>query len=139
MKSSASHPQRSGVDRARRRARAAFTLAEVLAALAFMAIVIPVAVEGLRVANTAGQVGLRKAVATRVAERVLADWLAGGRTQSAQQRGTVQEAAFEYRWSVRTEPWSQDTMRVATAEVHYTVQGREYDVHVATLIDNSTP
>lgn len=139
MKLSASHPQRSGAERARRRDQAGFTLAEVLAALAFMAIVIPVAVEGLRVANTAGQVGLRKAVATRVAERVLADWLASGRTQSAQQRGTIQEQAFEYRWSVRTEPWNQDTMRVATAEVLYTVQGREYDVRVATLVDNSTP
>src|SRR2546427_2640107 len=40
----------------RRKHAGAFTLAEVLAALAFMAIVIPVAVNGLRVANRAGQV-----------------------------------------------------------------------------------
>ena len=33
--------------------RAGFTLAEVLAALAFMAIVIPVAVQGLRIASRA--------------------------------------------------------------------------------------
>ena len=51
--------------------RAGFTLAEVLAALVFMAIVVPVAVEGLRVANLAGQVGQRKTVAARVADRVL--------------------------------------------------------------------
>src|SRR5436190_13357159 len=55
-------------------ATGAFTLAEVLAALAFMAIVIPVAVNGLRVANLAGQVGQRKAVAARIAERVLNEY-----------------------------------------------------------------
>ena len=58
-----------------RRARAAFTLVEVLAALLFMAIVIPVAVDGLRLANLAGQVGQRKAAAARIAERI---WTAGG-------------------------------------------------------------
>ena len=117
----------------------AFTLAEVLAALTFMAIVIPVAIEGIRVASQAGQVGLRKATAARVAERVLAEWLVSSRTQSAQQRGTIREESFDYRWSIRTEPWNQDTMRLATAEVLFTVQGREYDVRVATLIDNGSP
>ncbi len=53
------------------RRTAAFTLAEVLAALTFMAIVIPVAIEGLRIANRAGVVAQRKTVAARVADSVL--------------------------------------------------------------------
>jgi type II secretory pathway component PulJ len=117
---------------------AGFTLAEVLAALTFMAIVIPVAIEGLRIANLTGQVSLRKTTAARVAERVLNEWLAQGQSQTANLRGTVQEGVNDYRWSIRTEPWNQDTMRLATAEVLYTVQGREYDVRVSTLIDSST-
>ena len=36
------------------RRQAAFTLVEVLAALTFMAIVVPVAIQGVRVANRAG-------------------------------------------------------------------------------------
>ena len=48
-----------------------FTLAEVLAALVFMAIVIPVALSGLSVASRAGEVSVRKAEAALVAERVL--------------------------------------------------------------------
>ena len=60
-----------------KRGRGAFTLAEVLAALAFMAIVIPVAIQGLRIANLAGQVGQRKAAAGRIAERVLNEWIIG--------------------------------------------------------------
>lgn len=115
----------------------AFTLAEVLAALAFMAIVIPVAVEGLRVANLAGQVGLRKATAARIADRVLNEWLINGQAQSATRSGVIQEGVLEYRWSIRTQPWNQDTMRLITVQVSYTVQGAEHDVRVSTLVDNS--
>ena len=46
---------------------AAFTLTEVLAALLFLAIVIPTAVEALHVASLAGEVAARKGAATRVA------------------------------------------------------------------------
>src|SRR6059036_1377750 len=99
-----------------KRARADFTLAEVLAALAFMAIVIPVAVEGLRIANRAGQVGERKAVAGRIAERVLNEWLVTGQSQSATQSGMTQEGVQQYRWFIRTEPWNQDAMRIVTVE-----------------------
>ena len=45
--------------------QAGFTLAEVLAALVFMAIVIPAAVHGLRLAGMAGEVAQRKTVAVR--------------------------------------------------------------------------
>ena len=81
--------------RAVSRARAAFTLAEVLAALAFMAIVIPVAMEGLRVANQAGQVGERKAVAARIADRVLNERVLGGSSVSAAQKGPIPEGALQ--------------------------------------------
>jgi len=53
-------------------ASSAFTLAEVLAALMFMAIVIPVALEGMHVAALAGAVAQRKGEAARVAQRILA-------------------------------------------------------------------
>ena len=42
------------------RNESAFTLAEVLAALLFMAIVIPVAVEALHVASLSGEIATRK-------------------------------------------------------------------------------
>lgn len=118
-----------------KRARAAFTLAEVLAALAFMAIVIPVAIEGMRTANLAGQVGQRKAVAGRVADRVLNEWIVG-QSQGAAQSGTVQEGGVSYQWSIRVQTWNQDSMRLATATVDYKVQGNSYDVQLSTLLSN---
>src|SRR2546422_7806128 len=110
-----------------KRARAAFTLAEVLAALAFMAIVIPVAIEGLRIANLAGQVGQRKAVAVRVAERVLNELVVSGQLQGAAQNGTLRQGAQEYRWSLRSEAWREDAMRLVTVQVVFPVQGQDYD------------
>ena len=121
-----------------KRARSAFTLVEVLAALAFMAIVIPVAVEGLRVASLAGQVGERKAVASRIAERTLNELLVTGQYRSSTQKGVIQEGPQEYQWSARSEAWPLGAMRLVTVQVIYPVQGRDYDVRLSTLTDNST-
>jgi type II secretory pathway pseudopilin PulG len=116
----------------------AFTLAEVLAALAFMAIVIPVAVEGLRIASRAGQVGLRKSVAARVAERVLNEAGVTGQLTGSSQRGVIQEGVQQYQWSIRSEAWPEGSMRLVTVQVIFPVQGRDYDVQLSTLMDNST-
>src|ERR1051325_1098415 len=118
-----------------KRIRAGFTLAEVLAALAFMAIVIPVAVQGLRLASLAGQVGLRKAVAGRIAERVLNELSVTGQLQRSGTSGVTQEGALEYRWTVRAEPWPEDAMRLVTVQVTFPVQGQDFDVRVSTLMD----
>lgn len=119
-----------------RRVLSAFTLAEVLAALAFMAIVIPVAVEGLRIASRAGQVGLRRSVATRVAERVLNEACITGMKAGAQ-RGTIQEGVDQFQWSLRSEAWPEGAMRLVTVQVTFPVQGQAYDVQLSTLMDNS--
>jgi type II secretory pathway component PulJ len=120
-----------------KRACAGFTLAEVLAALMFMAIVIPVAVEGLRVANLAGQVGERKAVAARIAERVLNELVVTRQWQTASLGGTIQEGPQQYRWIVRQDTWNQGILRLLTVQVTFPVQGQDYDVRLSTLVDTS--
>jgi hypothetical protein len=121
-----------------RRARAAFTLAEVLAALVFMAIVIPVAVNGVRVAAFAGEIGARKAVAARIADRVLNESIITGQLQGAQTGGSVQEGGLEFKWSLRTETWTEGTLSLVTVEVTYPVQGQEHTVNLSTLVDTTT-
>lgn len=115
----------------------AFTLAEVLAALTFMAIVIPVAIEGLHIANRAGVVAQRKTAAARVAERVLNEALVASQSQASARNGVVQEGPIDYRWSIRYTTWPEDTMRLVTAEVLFQVQGQEHDVRLSTLVSNS--
>jgi hypothetical protein len=122
-----------------RHGRGGFTLAEVLAALVFMAIVIPTAVEGLRIANKAGQLGQRKAVAARIADRMINEMLVMHQWQTASS-GAVQEGPIDYRWSMRAEAWNQqknqqNVLRLLTVQVTFPVQGRDYEVRLSTLVD----
>ncbi|MCX6904449.1 MAG: type II secretion system protein [Verrucomicrobia bacterium] len=119
------------------RSQAGFTLAEVLAALLFMAIVIPVAVQGLRIASLAGEVGERKSRAARVAERILNENLVTTNWDKAVQSGMVTEGPYQFRWTMHNETWSQDGNAYAphqlSIEVTYSVQSRDYLVRLATL------
>src|SRR5688572_15693618 len=77
----------------------AFTLIEVLASLLLMAIIIPVAMEGMSVASRAGILGQRKAAAMRVAERVLNELIVEGETQHASSSGNTLDGDTNYPWS----------------------------------------
>lgn len=115
--------------------RAGFTLAEVLAALAFMAIVIPVAVQGIAVASRAGQVAARKADAVRIGDRVLNELEVTGRLLSGVQSGVIQEGEREFHWSMQTQSWLEGDLEQVTVSVAFEVQGHAYDIQLATLID----
>jgi len=117
---------------------AAFTLAEVLAALMFLAIVIPTAVEALHVASLAGEVAARKSEAARVADRVLNESLVTTNWSSGIQSGTVTEGILEFRWKLKTENWPQDSMELLTAEVTYSAQGKDFTVRLSTLANSQT-
>jgi hypothetical protein len=120
---------------------AAFTLAEVLAALLFMAIVIPAAVEGLHIASLAGTVAARKGEAARVAQRLLNESLVTTNWNQAVQSGTLVEGQRQFRWTMRSDPWNQDpsqnVIRLLSVEVVFTAQNRDYSVKMSTLVDSS--
>jgi type II secretory pathway pseudopilin PulG len=113
----------------------AFTLMEVLAAMLFMAIVIPVALHGMRIASRAGEVGQRKAVAARICERVINEVLVTGQYLQSSQNGVIQEGMKEYNWVMSVDPWEYGTLRTLTVQVTYMVQNQEYEVHLSTLVD----
>jgi type II secretory pathway pseudopilin PulG len=113
---------------------AAFTLAEVLAALLLLAIVIPTAVEALHVASLGGEVAVRKAAATRVADRVLNESLVMTNWSNGAQNGTVTEGILDFRWKLSSQGWPSDSaMQMVTAEVTYSAQGKDYTVQLSTL------
>ena len=116
-----------------------FTLVEVLAAMLFMAIVIPVAVEALHTASLAGEIGTRKAEAARVADRVLNENIATTNWNQSGLSGTVIEGGNEFRWTFRNQLWPEDaTMQLLTAEVAFTAGGREYSMQLNTLASSQT-
>jgi type II secretory pathway pseudopilin PulG len=120
------------------RSAGGFTLAESLAALAFLAIVIPVAVEGVRTANAVGQVAERKVLAARVADRVLNDLIAT-RTWNNGGNGITDEGRYRFNWRSESLPWERTTLREVTLIVTWTVQGREYTTRTSTVLDSAQP
>jgi hypothetical protein len=105
----------------------------VLAALLFLAIVIPAVVETLHVASLAGEVAARKGAAARVADRVLSEGIVTTNWSNGTQNGTVTEGAQEFHWTLSSQNWPPDSMQWLTAEVKYTAQGRDYSVKLSTL------
>src|SRR5258706_8943387 len=122
---------------------AAFTLAEVLAALVFMAMLIPVAHEGLSLASKVGETATRKGEAALVAERILNESIITTNWNHIVQSGTIRQGPREFLWKIRNDPWNQDpnqtTMRLVSVEVKYSVQGQEHAFTLTTLADNAAP
>ena len=119
--------------------RSAFTLIEVLAALLLMAIIIPVAMEGMSIASRVGMLGQRKAAAMRVAERLLNELTVEAQTQQNSASGTTADGDTDYPWSMRVENWPEDAMQEMIVTVTFTVQGNNYEVSVTTLLPAAAP
>lgn len=129
----------------------------------FMAIVIPVAIQGLRVASLAGEVSERKSQAARIAERILNESIATTNWAGSGQSGTVVEGVREFTWTLLNDAWTQPQtnhiergltsvarlgnsqppvdsfassrvpMNLVSVEVRYRVQGREFTTRLSTL------
>jgi Tfp pilus assembly protein PilV len=131
------------VPRANKRfsACAGFTLAEVLASLVFLAVVIPVAIEGMHVASGAGEKAARRNEAAIVAERLLNESVITGDWSSGVQNGVLRQGTHEYAWTLNNDIWTADMnqsdMRLISVIVSYSAQGNDYEVRVGTLVDNS--
>jgi hypothetical protein len=116
----------------------AFTLAEVLAALLFLAIVIPAAVEALHISSLAGEVAARKGQAARIADRILNESIVTTNWSSGTQSGTVSEGSLDFRYKLTAETWPQDSMQLLTAEVTFSAKGHDYSVKLSTLANPQT-
>jgi hypothetical protein len=123
-----------------------------------MAVLIPVIVQGLRGATLAGEVSERKALAARIAERVLNETIVNGETLTAT-GGSEQAGPYQFTWKVKNEPWSQlsglastqnansvnqgvvneNLIHQLSVDVYYNAQGKEFSVHLSTLINTSQP
>ena len=111
-----------------------------MAALVFMAILIPVALEGLSIASRAGEVAARKSDAALVGERILNESLVTTNWNQTVQSGTLRQGFRDFRWTLRNDPWNgdpnQSVMRLLTVEVKFAAQGQDYSVHLSTLANS---
>ncbi len=133
----------------------AFTLAEVLVALGFIAIITPVVVSGLKLASVAGEVSQRKALAMRLAERVMNETIVTGQWNATGQTITEQAGSLPLRYTIRNEPWTAlgnitavntanginqsyvnaNNLHLLSVDVSFPAQGQTYTVHLSTVVD----
>ncbi len=115
-----------------------FTFAELLATMLFVAIVVPVVVQGMTLANKAGVIADRKRIAGELADNLLTEWIATDEWREGQRSGDFGESWPEYRWVMADSEWEKDSeMRVLAVEVFFTAQGKEYSVMLTTLVEDS--
>ena len=119
------------------RGKRGFTFVETLAAMFFMAIVIPVAVRGVMLANRAGIVAERTRVAAQLADSLLTEMVVTEGWRDAEQEGDFGEEWSGYRWVLEDDAWDEDTMRVLSVEVLFEVQDAEYRVRLSTLVEET--
>jgi type II secretory pathway pseudopilin PulG len=103
-----------------------------------MAIIVPVALEGMSVVSRAAVLGQRKAAAMRVAERVLGEQLAviaQGQPVPTSGSGTETDGDTAYPWTMQTQNWTRDTMTQMTVHITFTLQGNSYEMTLSTLFD----
>ncbi len=112
-----------------------FTFAELLAAMLFVAIVVPVVVQGMTLANRSGIIAERKRIAGELADSLLTEWVVTEEWREGQRYGDFGESWPDYRWVLMDNEWEEDSaMRVLSVEVFYRAQGKDYSVVLTTLV-----
>lgn len=117
--------------------RLGFTFVEVLAAMVFLGILIPVVISALMVSNRAAVVAERSTIAMQLGENRLSELMLGDAWTTAESRGDFGEEWPGYRWELKRQDWQSGAMTELTLDVFFAVQGQEHDVRLSTLTSES--
>ena len=113
----------------------AYTFIEILAALLFLAILVPAVVEGVTLANRAFILAERGALAAELAQGKLNELTLDDAWATAAPGGDFGADWSGMRWEMAQSAWETDAMTVLTVTVFFTVQGREQNVRLDTLVN----
>ena len=115
----------------------AFTFVEVLAALTFLAILVPTLLGAISIANRAGVMAERSANAAQLAQNKLNELVLDNGWTTAETRGDFGEEWPSYRWELAQSAWDVNSttsgITQLTLSVFFTVQGHEHTVRLTTL------
>ena len=112
-----------------------FTLMEVLAAVILVAIVLPVAMQGISLAASVAGMARHKAEAAVLAQSKLHELQATREWQGGNLNGDCGEDHPEFHWQAVLSPWQTTTLQQLDVQVSWTSGGREQSVIVSTLVD----
>lgn len=116
------------------RRRAGFTFAEILAAMLFLGLVIPVAMQAVRIASDAGTMASRRSIATRLGDARLTELAITDEWRTGTQAGQFDQPYQDYRWEIRSENWTELGMMQLSMVVTFKVRQRDAQVILTTLV-----
>jgi type II secretory pathway pseudopilin PulG len=111
----------------------AFTLIEVLAAMTFLGLVLPVVVSALMLSNRAALIAERSSTALRLGENRLEELLLDNGWTTAGTSGEFGNDWPGYRWTLQKNSWNDGNATELSLIVQFSVQGRQHDVRISTL------
>jgi prepilin-type N-terminal cleavage/methylation domain-containing protein len=115
-----------------------FTLIEILATLALVAIVLPVAMSALTLAMNTALASRQRTEATALARSKMADLVAAGQWQDARQAGDFAPEQPDYAWSATVSDWEGTYLRQMDVEVDWQHRGETCRVMLSTLVYTGT-
>lgn len=120
------------------RLQSGFTFVEILAALVFLGILLPVVVSALTLSNRAAVIAERSAVAVRLGENRLNELTLGNAWTSADARGEFGSEWPGFRWEFSRADWEAGDMTELAMNVFFPVQGKEHVLHLSTLVSETS-
>ncbi len=125
------------------RARRGFTLIEVLATVALIAIVLPVVMRGVTIAMTSADAAKQRSEAVALAEAKLNELVSTQQWQTGNLSGDFGEDWSKYRWTADVQEWDQSTgadngVEQFNVHVTWTSRNTQREVVLSTLVYIST-
>ncbi len=110
-----------------------FTFVEILAAMAFLGILMPVVISALLVGSRAASVSERSTIAMQLGENRLSQMMIGNEWTSESGRGDFGQDYPGYRWELSKAAWETSDVTELNLDVFYRVQGAEHEIRLTTL------
>jgi prepilin-type N-terminal cleavage/methylation domain-containing protein len=117
-----------------RSARSGLSLAEVLATIAIIAIVVPVTMQGVSIASSLAGLTRQRAEAVSLAETKLNELLISGDWQTSALAGDFGLDWPGYQWRAQVSNWEEPDMQLLEVVVRWQARGREREVKLDTLV-----
>ena len=115
-----------------------FTLVEILATFVLIALIIPVAMQGISLSMRLGVKSKRQMEAAGLAETKLSEMLLSGDYEEGDQSGEFEdeESGYDYSWDFAVDDWNEEeSMQQVTMTVDWTDSvGTEHSVILSTLV-----
>lgn len=105
--------------------------------MVFMAILIPVVIQGLSLANRASVFAERKRMAAFLAHGKLNEIVSTESWSFSSNRGDFSPEYAMYQWELLQSGWEQDNMQELICVVTFQVQGKEHQIQLSTLVEDA--